>query len=346
MGEYLRVTSTGLPIALDAMGGDHAPREIVTGAIHAARVHGLRICLVGDPEQIHAEIDALGGEITGISVESAPDVIGMHEHPARALRAKPHASLPVAVTMVQEGRASAAVSAGNSGAILAAGIFILKRQSGIERPAFAGTVPTRAGQVLLIDMGANAECKPEYLLQFAHMGAVYMRLAFGVKEPRIGLINNGEEEGKGTTLTLAAHELLRASTLNFAGNIEGNDIMSGDVDVVVCDGFTGNVILKTLEGTASAIVDLLRAQLQSSVRTKVGAALAMPALRSLGKRLDYAEYGGVPVLGVNGLLVNCHGRSKARAITQALRLADRMAHQDLVGSIGRELAATAATGIE
>jgi glycerol-3-phosphate acyltransferase PlsX len=280
-----------------------------------------------------------------LSVVHAPDVIGMHEHPARSLRAKPLASLPVAVGMVGEGKARAAVSAGNSGAIMAAGIFSLKRQPGIDRPAFGGAVPTRTGRpAFLIDMGANTECKPHYLLQFARMGTVYMRIEHGVEDPRIGLMSNGEEEGKGTPLILAAYDLLKQSSLNFAGNIEGNDVMGGDVDVVVCDGFTGNVILKTMEGTAGAIVDLLRESLRGSFRARLGAALALPALRALGRQLDYAEYGGVPVLGVNGVLINCHGRSKARAITQALRLADRMAARDLIGAIGRELGAVPAAG--
>lgn len=338
------MAKTMLPIALDAMGGDHAPNEIVAGAVAAARDHGLTICLVGDEQRIHAVLTAQGPVPPTLSVLHAPDTITVHEHPARALRAKPGASLPVAVGMVGEGKAVAAVSAGNSGAILAAGIFILKRQHGIDRPAFGGAVPTRTGRpAFLIDMGANAECKPPYLLQFARMGAVYMRIEHGVERPRVGLISNGEEEGKGTPLTLAAYDLLKESGLNFAGNIEGNDVMDGQVDVVVCDGFTGNVILKTMEGTASTIVDLLRESLRGSLRARVGAALALPALRALGRRLDYAEYGGVPVLGVNGVLINCHGRSKARAITQALRLADRMAQRNLIGAIGRELATASAT---
>jgi glycerol-3-phosphate acyltransferase PlsX len=328
------------------MGGDYAPAEIVAGAVQAARAHGLSVCLVGHADSIRAELASHGSLPASITIEHTNDVISMHEHPARALRARPGASLPRAVAMVRDGRAAAAVSAGNSGAIMAAGIFSLKRQSGIDRPAFGGAVPTRKGPAFLIDMGANAECKPEYLLQFARMGSVYMQIAHHVERPRIGLISNGEEEGKGTPLTLAAYDLLKGSSLNFIGNIEGNDIMSGDVDVVVCDGFTGNVILKTMEGTAGAIIDLLRTQLRSSLRAKLGAALAMPALRTLGKRLDYAEYGGVPVLGVNGVLINCHGRSKARAIVQALRLADRMVRQDLVDAIGRELALAAAVPTE
>lgn len=328
-----------LPIALDAMGGDHAPGEIAAGAVAAARDHGIAVCLVGDEGRVRAALAANGPTPHGISVVPADGLIEMHEHPARALRAKPRASLPVAVGMVRDGVAAAAVSAGNSGAILAAGIFLLGRQEGIDRPAFGGVIPTRAGQALLIDMGANAECKPTYLLQFARMGAVYMRLVHGIERPRVGLVSNGEEEGKGTALTLAAYDLLAASGLHFAGNIEGNDITAGAVDVVVCDGFTGNVILKTMEGTASTIVDLLRTELRGSLRARVGAVLAMPALRAIGRRLDYAEYGGVPVLGVHGALINCHGRSRARAITSALRLADRMARQDLAGAVGRELAA-------
>lgn len=335
------MTTENLPLALDAMGGDHAPGEIVAGAVEAARDHGLRICLVGAEPQIRAALSRLGATPPEISIEHTDESIDMHEHPARALRARPRASLPLTVSMVAERRAAAAVSAGNSGAIMAAGIFSLKRQPGIDRPAFGGTVPTRKGPAFLIDMGANAECKPAYLLQFARMGAVYMRVAHAIARPRVGLISNGSEEGKGTPLTLAAYDLLKESGLNFAGNIEGNDIMSGEIEVVVCDGFTGNVILKTMEGTAGAIVELLRAQLRTTVRARLGAALALPALRALGKRLDYAEYGGVPVLGVNGVLINCHGRSKARAIVQALRLADRMAREDLVGAIGRELASVA-----
>ncbi|MGH2409494.1 MAG: phosphate acyltransferase PlsX, partial [Chloroflexota bacterium] len=297
------------PIALDAMGGDHAPAEIVAGAVAAAHEHGLAIILVGDESRVRTALTALGPVPTGISIQHAPDTIEMHEHPARALRAKPNASLPVAVGLVRDGQAGAVVSAGNSGAIMAAGIFSLKRQEGIDRPAFGGLVPTRDWQAFLLDMGANAECKPAWLLQFARMGAVYMQVERGLTRPRVGLISNGEEVGKGTALTLAAYDLLKASDLNFIGNLEGNDVTGGKADVIVCDGFTGNVILKTMEGTASTIVGLLRSQLSSSLRAKIGAALAMPALRALGRRLDYAEYGVVPVLGVRGVLINCHGRS-------------------------------------
>jgi glycerol-3-phosphate acyltransferase PlsX len=327
-----------LPIALDAMGGDHAPAEPIAGAVAVAREDGLSVCLVGDKAVIRAELKKLGSIPALISIEHSSETIEMHEHPARALRSKPNASLPLTVTMVKEGRARAAVSAGNSGAIMAAGIFVLKRLEGIDRPAFGGAIPTKTGQTFLIDMGANADCKPGYLLQFAHMGAVYARLANGIDNPRVGLMSNGEEEGKGSALTLAAYELLKDSGLNFIGNIEGNDVTSGLVDVAVCDGFTGNVILKSLEGAASTIISMLRESLRSSPRARIGAILAMPALRALGKRIDYAEFGGVPVLGVNGVLVNCHGRSKGRAVAQALRLAHRLAEQDMPANIARELA--------
>ncbi len=328
-----------LPIALDAMGGDHAPAEPIAGAVAAAREDGLAICLVGDRDVIRAELKKLGPAPPTISIEHSSETIAMHEHPARALRAKPNASLPMTVGMVKGGRACAAVSAGNSGAILAAGIFVLKRLDGIDRPAFGGTIPTRTGQTFLIDMGANADCKPSYLLQFAQMGAVYSRIVNGLENPRVGLISNGEEEGKGSALTLAAYELLKGSSLNFIGNIEGNDVTSGAADVAVCDGFTGNVILKSLEGAAGTIISMLRETLRSSPRARLGAILAMPALRALGKRIDYAEFGGVPVLGVNGVLINCHGRSKGRAIAQALRLARRLADQDMPAIIAREMAA-------
>jgi glycerol-3-phosphate acyltransferase PlsX len=333
------MTNSLLPIALDAMGGDHAPTEPIAGAVAVAREDGLAVCLVGDGDVIRAELKKLGSIPGSITIVHASETIEMHEHPAKALRAKPNASLPLTVTMVKDGRARAAVSAGNSGAIMAAGIFVLKRLEGIDRPAFGGAIPTKTGLTFLVDMGANADCKPGYLLQFAQMGAVYARLANGIANPRVGLISNGEEEGKGSALTLAAYDLLKDSGLNFVGNIEGNDVTGGSVDVGVCDGFTGNVILKSLEGAASTIISMLRESLRSSPRARIGAILAMPALRALGKRIDYAEFGGVPVLGVNGVLVNCHGRSKGRAVAQGLRLAHRLADQDMPAIIARELSA-------
>jgi len=323
------------------MGGDHAPAEPVAAAVAAARDHGIAVCLVGDQARLQAELDKYGTVPAGLTIVHAPEIIEMHEHPAKALRAKPNASMPVAVGLVRDGRAGGAISAGNSGAIMAAGIFVLKRLPGIDRPAFGGIVPTRSGQAFLVDMGANADCKPHWLVQFARMGVVYMRTSQGLANPRVGLVSNGTEEGKGSALTLAAFELLRESGLNFVGNIEANGIAKGVADVVVCDGFTGNAILKTMEGTVSVITGLLRESLQSSLRAKIGGLLAKPALNKMRSRVDYAEYGGVPVLGVGGVLINCHGRSKARAITQGIRLADRMVRADLAGAIRTELAAFA-----
>ncbi len=327
----------GLPVALDAMGGDRAPAEPVAAAITAARDYGVGVRLVGDEQQLRSELARQGHTPSGVTIVHAPETIEMHEHAAKALRAKPNASLPVAVGMARDGHACGAVSCGNSGAIMAAGIFILGRLPGIDRPAFGGVVPTRTGQAFLVDMGANSDCKPQWLLQFARMGAIYMREAQGVANPRVGLVSNGSEEGKGSVLTLAAFDLIRQSGLNFVGNVECNGIAKGVADVVVCDGFTGNAILKTMEGTAGVITGLLRETLQSSLRARIGALLVRPALETMRARVDYAEYGGVPVLGVDGILINCHGRSKARAIVQGIRLADRMARADLAGAIRREL---------
>jgi glycerol-3-phosphate acyltransferase PlsX len=334
-------SEASLPIALDAMGGDHAPAEPVAAAVAAARDYGIAVCMVGDESSVRAELAKHGSVPTSITILHAPETIEMHEHPAKALRAKPNASMPVAVGLARDGRAGGAVSAGNSGAIMAAGIFILKRLPGIDRPAFGGIIPTRTGQAFLVDMGANADCKPQWLVQFARMGVVYMRTAQGLANPRVGLVSNGTEEGKGSVLTLAAFDLLRESGLNFVGNIEANGIAKGVADVVVCDGFTGNAILKTMEGTVSVVTGLLRESLQSSLRAKIGGLLVRPALSKMRARVDYAEYGGVPVLGVGGVLINCHGRSKARAIVQGIRLADRMARADLSDAIRRELAAFA-----
>ena len=326
-----------MPVALDAMGGDHAPAEPVAAAVEAARDYGIAVCLVGDESRLQLELAKHGQVPASVTVVHSAETIEMHEHPARALRAKPNASMPMAVGMARDGRASGAVSAGNSGAIMAAGIFILRRLPGIDRPAFGGVVPTRSGQAFLVDMGANSDCKPQWLLQFARMGDIYMRTTQGVANPRVALVSNGTEEGKGSVLTLAAFDLLRESGLNFVGNIEGNGIARGVADVVVCDGFTGNAILKTMEGTVSVVTGFLRESLHSSLRAKIGGFLVRPALERMRARVDYAEYGGVPVLGVDGVLINCHGRSKARAIVQGIRLADRMARADLAGAIRREL---------
>lgn len=328
---------SALPVALDAMGGDRAPGVVVEGAVDAARAHGIPILLVGQRAAIETELARHDAAGLSLEIVETDEIIEMDEHPARALRQKPRASLKLAVDLVSEGRAAAAFSAGNSGAIMAAALFSLRRLPGIDRPAFGSPIPTTRGVTFLIDMGANAECKPAYLVQFAAMGVAYMRLARGLTNPTVGLLSNGEEAEKGTSLVQEAHALLAASPFNFKGNVEGKDVMSGLVDVAVTDGFSGNVLLKTAEGTAGMIFDILRSEIERSLPSKLGAALARPAFRRVRKRLDYEEYGGAPVLGVKGVVLTGHGRSGPRAICNGVRVAREMARNDLAAAIAREL---------
>ena len=312
-------------VALDAMGGDYAPAEIVLGAVRAAREQQIGVLLVGPEPLIRAELAK--HDTTGLDLEvvHTDEVIGMDEHPAEAVRAKRRNSITLAHELVRDGRARAAVSAGNSGAVMAAALFTLRRIRGIERPAFAGVLPAAGGsKTLVLDMGANTDSKPSYLLQFAVMGAAYMQSAFGVAHPRLGLLANGEEETKGDQLTQEAHRLIKAAAprlgLNFVGNVEGRDINAGTVDVVVCDGFVGNVVLKTSEGLSKMILETIRRELTAGPVSSVGALLAKPAFDRVRKVLDYEEYGGVPVLGVNGVSIISHGRSRAKAIASAIRV--------------------------
>ncbi|MFI5273449.1 MAG: phosphate acyltransferase PlsX [Ktedonobacterales bacterium] len=317
-------------IAVDAMGGDYAPHEIVLGAVQAAREFGVGILLVGPESRIQQELAPLDTNGLDIEIVHTDEVIGMDEHPAEAVRAKRRNSITLGHELVRDGRAAAVISAGNSGAVLAAAIFTLRRIRGIERPAFGGVVPAAGGaQTLVIDMGANTDCKPSYLLQFAVMGSASMRSVFGQSNPRVGLLSNGEEATKGDQLTQAAHQLLAETApgigLNFIGNVEGRDINAGTVDVVVCDGFVGNVVLKLSEGIAKMISATIRAEIKSGAVTAIGGLLAKPAFDRVSKRLDYTEYGGVPVLGVNGVSIIAHGRSNAKAITSAIRVARQAA---------------------
>ncbi|MFZ5590653.1 MAG: phosphate acyltransferase PlsX [Bacillota bacterium] len=322
-------------IAVDAMGGDFAPSETVRGALLAARQDGLRPILVGDEEKIYAELE--GPDRSLVEVVHAPEVIGMDESPAVAVRRKKNSSIVRAVQLVREGRAAAMVSAGNTGAVMAAGLLGLGRIKGIDRPAIASVLPTRRGKVVLLDAGANVDCEPHHLLQFALMGYLYARDVLGVSDPRVGLLNIGEEECKGNSLTQAAFSLLKESGLNFVGNVEGRDIFPGQADVVVCDGFVGNVVLKTSEGLAMTLLGMLKDALGVSWLSRLGALLSLPALQDLRRRLDYAEYGGAPLLGVNGAVVIGHGSSDARAIRNALRFAASAAQSRLVEKIAGSL---------
>lgn len=329
-------------IALDGMGGDHAPDVVVEGALLAARELGVRILLVGPQRELEGRLGAQGSGLP-IEVVNATQVIEMDEHPANAVRQKPDSSMVVGVKLVREGRAQAFVSAGNTGAVMAAGLFELRRIRGVDRPALAAVFPTRKGGTLVIDVGANADCKPEYLAQFGLMGSIYMERVFGVNRPRVGLLSNGEEETKGSSLIQAAHPRLRALPINFVGNIEGKEIPAGDVDVAVCDGFVGNVVLKLSEGLASMINGLIREEINASLFSKLCAVGVLPAFRRVRRRLDYAEYGGAPLLGLNGVCIVAHGRSNALAIKNAVRVAAQAVQSDVVGTIAQGLAESTAS---
>ncbi len=329
-------------VALDAMGGDNAPGEIVLGAVQAAREYDMGVYLVGREEAIRAELAKHNTQGLDLPILHTDEVIEMDEHPANAVRRKKNASMTLALQLVRDGEALGAVSAGNSGAMLAASLFTLKRIAGVERPALGGVLPTKNGACLVIDMGANTDCKPEYLQQFALMGSLYMERVFQMKAPRVGLLANGEEESKGNQQVIDAHQLLKTNAgtlgINFIGNVEGRDIPTNKADVVVCDGFVGNVVLKLSEGLAETLLGLIRTQMTSSFSSKLAAAVLRPGLRKVFKRLDYAEYGGVPLLGVNGSAIVSHGRSNAKAIKNALRVARQTEETGVVGAIAEGLA--------
>lgn len=335
--------SATVRVALDAMGGDHAPGETVLGAVQAACEYDMGVYLVGREDAIRAELAKHDVRGLDLPIVHADEVIAMAEHdPAAAAARKKNSSMVRTVQLVKDGAAAGAVSAGNSGAMMAASLFTLKRLKGVDRPALGGVFPTRDGVCLVIDMGANTDCKPEYLQQFALMGSIYMERIFKVRSPRVGLLSNGEEEGKGNQQVQEAYPLLKESAatlgLNFIGNVEGRDIPAGNADVVVCDGFVGNVVLKLSEGLAETLIGMLRTQMTRSLPNKLAAAVLYPGLRKMFSRLDYAEYGGVPLLGVNGSAIIAHGRSNAKAIKNALRVARETAETSVAGAIAEGLA--------
>ncbi|TML94197.1 MAG: phosphate acyltransferase PlsX [Actinobacteria bacterium] len=316
-------------VAVDAMGADRGPEEIVAGALAAAS-ETVEPILVGPT----------GLETKGLSLLEAADVVAMDEKPAEAVRSKPNSSLVVACRAVAEGKADAVVSAGNTGAMLAACLLELRRIAGVRRPAIAVTIPARRGPSVLLDSGANADARPEDLVQFAHMGAVFAEEILDVRDPKIRLLSIGEEEEKGNQLTLEAHELLQASDLNFAGNTEGRDLLAGAADVIVTDGFTGNVVLKLLEGTIKNLLEAFREEITASLRGKIGGLLIRPGARRLRERLDPDTYGGAYLLGLRGLAVIAHGNSSQRAIANAVRLAARGVEHDVVGRLAQRIDAT------
>ena len=331
-----------MKLAIDVMGGDHAPDAILEGCLQALSMlqPETELLLFGDSAAINGSLRTVGDAGGRLHVYPTTEVIGCDEAPTRAIRAKKDSSLVRAVQAVADGEADCVVSAGNTGALLTAATLIIRRIDGVKRPALAPVLPTVAGNgVLLIDSGANTDCKPAYLQQFALMGAAYMHSVQGIENPRVGLLNNGAEAEKGSELTKAAHALLLETPVNFAGNCEARDALSGDVDVLVCDRFDGNVLLKGIEGTVASMLTLLKQNLYATLRTKAGAALAKPAFRALKHKLDYTEHGGAPLLGVKGGVIKAHGSSNATAFCNAVLQAERLVAADVTGRISQALSA-------
>jgi phosphate acyltransferase len=315
-----------ITIAVDAMGGDHAPRPEVEGSVLAARELGVRVLLVGQPAAVRTELSKHAPANLPIEVIPASEVITMEDHPVQAFRKKKDSSVHVAARLVREAKADGLVSAGNTGAVMTVAKFLLGTLESVDRVALAAPFPNAKGGVsVLLDVGANVDSRPEHLVQFAVMGEVYYRATFGHRRPRVGLLSVGSEEMKGNELTREVYTRLKKSPVQFVGNVEGGDLFSGDVDVIVCDGFIGNVALKICEGLAVSIFDLLKKSLKSTLVSQVGAVLSQGAFKGLKKTIDYTEYGGAPLLGVRGVCVIGHGRSNANAFKNAIRVAAGLA---------------------
>jgi phosphate acyltransferase len=336
-------------IAVDAMGGDHAPREIVRGALDYATNSTDDVILVGDVPRIEREIAAYGkGMPASVRLVNAPDVIGMGEHPATALRSKRRSSIVVATNLVRDGDADAVVSAGSTGATMAAAVFRLGRIDGIDRPALPAHMLTPTGPVMLLDVGANVDSEAEHLVQFAAMGAIFAEHVLHVPQPRIGLLNIGEEIEKGHAMAREAHEKLADADLNFVGNVEAHDMIAHRADVVVCDGFVGNVVIKFFEGITSFIFRALREDLQQGPIAPLALLALKPGFDRMKARFDYERYGGAPLLGVKGVSIVTHGRAKARMIENAIRVASESASAgvpELIGAWTRDHPALAHRGV-
>ena len=314
-----------LNIAVDAMGGDNAPAAEVAGAVAASRQWGIAITLVGDRDKIQAELDKHQTEGLSLKIHHASEVVGMEDSASDAVRKKKDSSIRVAFDLVKNGQAAGVVSSGNSGATMAAGMAVLKRVKGVERPAIATLLPNLEDQTMVLDMGANVDCKASHLYQFAVMGSIYVEHVLGKNKPRVGLLSNGEEEKKGNDLTRETHQLLKASKINYVGYVEGGDVYNGSVDVVVCDGFVGNVLLKVSEGLAVAVGAMLRREIQGRFWARIGYLLSLGAFKAFKKRINPAEYGGAPLLGIAGTGIICHGSSDPVAISIAIRQAGESA---------------------
>ena len=320
-----------MTIAIDAMGGDLFPKNPVLGAIKAVNEKNISVILVGDEPAIKKELDGLRFNSQKVEIVHTTQIVDMDEPVASALRSKRKSSMRVCYNLHKSGDAEGVVSAGNSGAMLAIGRFVLKTIPGIDRPCISALLPSlKSNKVLLVDAGANMDCTPEHLLQFAILGDVYMENIHSVKHPRIGLLNVGAEEGKGDELSKGAYDLIKSSSLNFLGNIEGKEFFNGDIDIVVTDGFAGNVLLKSVQGAAHFVTNALKQEIKKSLSAKVGAMLMMPAFKGLRKRTNYAEFGGAPLLGLKGNGIVCHGGSNPEALLFGINFAEWAAQAKLV----------------
>ncbi|MHB8533966.1 MAG: phosphate acyltransferase PlsX [Sulfuricaulis sp.] len=335
-----------ITIALDAMGGDHGASVTVPAALQALQDEpALKLILVGPRDVIQTELKQCGaGESERLAIHHASELVGMDERPAQALRSKKDSSMRVAINLVQEGAAQAAVSAGNTGALMATARFVLKTLPGIDRPAIVAILPTTHDHVHVLDLGANVDCSPEQLVQFAIMGSILVSAVENKPRPRVGLLNIGEEDIKGNETVKKANELLRVSALNYAGFVEGDEIYTGDMDVIVCDGFVGNVMLKTSEGLAHMMTHYMRQEFQRNIFTRLSALIAMPVLRAFRKRLDPRRYNGASLIGLNGIVIKSHGGADKLAFEHAILEALAEVKNNVPERIGRELAALAAKG--
>ncbi|MCK4726430.1 MAG: phosphate acyltransferase PlsX [Anaerolineales bacterium] len=322
-----------MKIILDAMGSDNHPEPEISAAVEAVKLFGDEITLVGREEQISARLNAVAGDFQQIKIVHAAEIVTMTDKPAENARRKSDNSMAIGMDLVKSGEADAFITAGNTGGAMANALFRLGRIRGVKRPALTALFPVKNGHCAVLDIGANADCKPEYLLQFAHLGAVYTDKVLRKQSPRIGLLSNGEEAGKGNNLVKQTFPLLLNSGLNFIGNVEGKELFGGQADVVVTDGFTGNVLLKTSEAVAVMITDILKEELTSSLITKIGALLAKPAFGNIKKLMDPGEVGAIPLLGIDGLVFVGHGRSDAHALVNGIRVARQAVEADLLTAL-------------
>jgi len=327
-----------IKIAVDCMGGDNAPNEVIKGCILAVEEYDdIHLILVGQEEKIRSQLDKTVCDMNRITIHPAAEVISTHEPPVAAVRKKKDSSMVVGLSLVKEGQAQAFISAGSTGALMAGALLKVGRIKGISRPALAPIIPTRKQGIMLIDAGANADCKVENLVQFGIMGSVYMGKVVGRENPRIGLVNIGEEEEKGSELYKGAYQALKQSSLAFTGNVEAREIPEGNVDVLVCDGFVGNIILKFMEGLAFTLFDMLKEEFTRDLKSKLAAMILKPGLKEFKKKMDYTEYGGAPLLGINGGVIKAHGSSNALAFKNAIRQARDFVKGNVVETIRHEI---------